>query len=95
MCPGMAVPNLNEALLVSTFDVWGDAMEGPMPYSITEAAVMPLQTVLVGMICPIAVTFPTVIPGDAGVYLFLPLFDAGLFQAPCEVSIAAITLPWF
>ena len=78
-CPGMAVPNVDKALLGGTLDVGGDAMEGPMSYSVTEAAVMPLQTVLIGMICPIMVTFPTVIPGNTGAYLFLPLFDASLF----------------
>ena len=79
MCPSVAVPYLDEALLRGTFDVGVDAMEGPMSYGITEAAVMPPWTVLVDMIHPILVTLPTVIPGDAGAYLFLPLFDAGLF----------------
>ena len=91
----MAVPNLDKALLGGTLDVRGDAMEGPMPYGITEAAVMPLWTDLIGMISPITVTLPTVILGNAGAYLFLPLFDHGVLHAPYGMGIAAITLPQF
>ena len=86
---------MDEALLVGTFDVRGDAMEGPMPYGVTEAAITPLRTVLIGMIRPIAVTLPTVIPGDARAYLFLPLFDGGILHAPYGVGIAVITPPRF
>ena len=83
------------ALLSGTLDVWGDAMKGPMPYGVTEAAVMPLWTVLIGMICPILVTLPTVIPGNAGVYLFLPLFDPDPLQFPCGFGTGTITPPRF
>jgi len=89
------VPDLDEALLGGTLDMWGDAMEGSMPYGITEAAITPLRTVLIGMIRPITVTLPTVIPGDARAYLFLPLFDGGVLHAPCGVGIATITPPRF
>ena len=92
-CPGMAVPNLHKALLGSTFDMWGDTMEGPMPYGVTEAAIMPLWTVLIGMIHPIVVTFPTVIPGDARAYLFLSFLS--LSHALYGVGIATITPPRF
>ena len=78
-CPSVAVPNVDEALLLGTLDVGGDTMEGPMPYSVTEVAITPLWTVLVDMIHPISVTLPTVILGDAGAYLFLPLFDLDFF----------------
>ena len=86
---------MDEALLCGTFDVGGDTMEGPMSYSVTEAAIMPLWTVLIDMVCPIPVTLPTVIPGDAGAYLSLPLFDASLLQAPYGVGTMVITPPLF
>jgi len=91
----MAVPYLNEALLGSTLDMQGDAMEGPMPYGVTEAAITPLWTVLIGMIRPIVVTFPTVILGDARAYLFLSLFDCGILHALYGMGIAVITPPQF
>ena len=47
------------------------------------------------MICPISVTLPTVIPGDARAYLFLPLFDPGFPQALCGFGTRTITLPRF
>ena len=95
MYPGIAVPNMDEALLLGTFDVGGDAMEGPMSYGVTEAAVTPLRTVLVDMIRPISVTLPTVVPGNAGAYLFLPLFDPGPLQFPCGFGTGTITPPRF
>ena len=91
----MAVPNVDEALFLGTFNVGGDTMEGPMSYSVTEAAVTPLQTVLIDMIHPILVTLPTVVLGNAEAYLFLPLFNFSLLYTLYGVGTTVITLPWF
>ena len=89
------VADLDEALAHGTLAMWCSAVEGPVSFSIAEAAGMPLWAILIHVVCSVLVALPAIELGNAGAHLFLPLFDAVPFHAPNHVGTVAMTPPWF
>ena len=79
MCPDVVMPHLDKALPSSTFDMWDDAIEGPVSLGIAEAACVPLWTILIHVVCPILVALPIVNWAMPGCTFFFPFLMPSSF----------------